>query len=147
MSLLSNSILLPLFYTITACSFEYFSWNVHILDSRTLRLREGLTPNEGRVEIKHKGVWGTICDDAWDIRDAHVVCRQLGYPGALSAPIRAAFGQGSGNILLSLFGCSGVESSLQNCIHSEWGATLCVHSEDASVVCRTNDTLDPQAGW
>ena len=44
-----------------------------------IRLRDGTTSREGRVEMCLGGTWGTICDSGWGNADARVVCRQLGY--------------------------------------------------------------------
>ncbi|XP_048587258.1 uncharacterized protein LOC5508390 isoform X2 [Nematostella vectensis] len=113
------------------------------LSNATLRLRDGRHPNEGRVEIKHNGQWGTVCDDLWDIKDADVVCRELGYPGALSAQVRAAWGGGAGSIWLDNLECTGNESRLVDCPHNGLGIENCRHSEDAGVVCRKADTPNP----
>ena len=104
--------------------------------SANIRLANGGV-NYGRVEVYHNGRWGTVCDDYWDINDAHVVCRQLGFPSASSAPRNARYGQGSGPIWMDNVICSGAEASLVHCTRNDWGIEDCGHHEDASVVCNT----------
>ncbi|XP_003730516.1 uncharacterized protein LOC100891003 [Strongylocentrotus purpuratus] len=96
------------------------------------RLIGGTNDAEGRVEILHDGSWGTVCDDSWDLKDAEVVCRMLGFDGAFDAPLGARFGKGSGSIFLDEVQCQGTETDVKRCDHDGIGVHNCAHNEDAS---------------
>ena len=100
-----------------------------------IRLVGGSGPHEGRVEVYHNGTWGTVCGDGWDLRDAMVVCRQLGYFNVAAALGSASFGPGSGPIFLSNLSCSGNESHITACPNHGSADLNCTHSEDAGVIC------------
>ncbi|KAJ8257059.1 hypothetical protein COCON_G00192110 [Conger conger] len=101
-----------------------------------VRLANGTHWCEGRVEVFSAGRWGTVCDDAWDLAEARVVCRQLGCGEAERAPGDASFGRGEGTILLDNLKCRGEEASLLECSHIPWNVHNCEHSEDAGVTCK-----------
>ena len=45
-----------------------------------IRLVDGNSTSEGRVELCSQGLWGAISTSSWSSSDARVVCRQLGLP-------------------------------------------------------------------
>ncbi|KAM9684647.1 antigen WC1.1-like [Dama dama] len=117
-----------------SCSPEEEAY-ISCADSKQLRLVDGGGPCAGRVEILDQGSWGTICDNGWDLDDAHVVCRHLGCGDALNAMGSAHFGAGSGPIWLDTLDCTGKESHVWKCPFKGWGLHNCSHEEDAGVVC------------
>ncbi|NWQ75607.1 DMBT1 protein, partial [Columbina picui] len=101
----------------------------------------------GRVEIKHEEQWGTVCDGDWTIKDADVVCKQLGCGSAVQALSRAFFGEGSGPTWLYRVHCHGDELTLWNCSHTGWGAFTCPHYFDIGVICSGKNFFIPIAGY
>ncbi|CAM2097429.1 unnamed protein product [Caretta caretta] len=100
-----------------------------------LRLADGGSLCAGRVEVKHQDQWGMMCDDAWDMADAGVVCKLLRCGAAVNAPGLAPFGPGSGIIWLDEVACDGTESALWHCGNKGWGKNDCGNGEEAGVTC------------
>jgi len=44
-----------------------------------VRLADGPSAREGRLEVYHNGMWGTVCEDRFSDAAARVVCYMLGY--------------------------------------------------------------------
>ncbi|WAR00399.1 C163B-like protein [Mya arenaria] len=101
-----------------------------------LRLVDG-TESSGRVEVKVKGIWGTLCDLDLTRMEVKVICRELGYRAG-RIMTSGHFGPGSGNIALTGLKCNGSESSFSDCVWAGFGqsgSAVCDHSSDAAVAC------------
>ena len=108
---------------------------------QAVRLAGGTDRCAGRVELWRDGRWGTVCDDQWDLRDADVVCGQLGCGYALNVTGQGGpFPSGRGPIHLDELNCTGKEGNLWACpaTHND---TDCGHKEDAGVICSGHKTL------
>lgn len=100
------------------------------------RLVDGSKNSEGRVELYYDGVWGTICEWSWDIREADMVCRSLGFLGAVNAHKRAYYGKGTGSIRLSSVKCPHRASSLYDCTYKPYDYKMgCNHDDDVGADC------------
>ncbi|XP_073694674.1 scavenger receptor cysteine-rich domain-containing protein DMBT1-like [Garra rufa] len=107
----------------------------------SLRLINGHNSCSGRVEVLYNGIWGTVCDNSWDLMDAAVVCREMGCGDAIEAKSAAYFGQGSGPVWISDLQCSDMNTRLTYCQSSGWGRGSCGHEKDAGVICKDNVRL------
>ncbi|XP_055384259.1 probable serine/threonine-protein kinase DDB_G0282963 isoform X1 [Condylostylus longicornis] len=98
------------------------------------RLSNGKNRLEGRVEIKYRNEWGTICDDDFGVKEAQVICNALGFYGPAEV-IKNTYGPGYGPIWLDQVVCRGNETCLDQCNHWTWGQHNCNHTEDVSIRC------------
>ncbi|XP_030002461.1 T-cell differentiation antigen CD6-like isoform X2 [Sphaeramia orbicularis] len=106
-----------------------------VCGDHVVRLSGGPDRCAGRVEVWRGSQWGTVCDDQWDMKDADVVCRQMGCGYALSVSGQGgSFPPGRGPVHLDELNCTGTEDNLWSCPSTQ-DQSDCGHKEDAGVVC------------
>ena len=98
----------------------------------------------GRLEIFINSTWGTVCSDRFDLTDASVACRQLGFAGALSfeTSLHTPYGRGrDGPVWLDEVECREDLLHLLSCANDGVGYHDCDHFSDVAIVCSSNETL------
>ena len=102
---------------------------------------EGDRPRAGQIEIYSNNEWGLVCDDWWDIKDARVACRQMGFSDARSATKKIRGSDHQRRYWLDDVQCDGTETTLASCprrYNLAWGEHNCnPYTERAGVVCES----------
>lgn len=101
---------------------KYFILSTVKYPDVAVRLVGGSTPNEGRVQVRYKGVWGSILikkNSRYYLNEAHnVICRMLGYK---KVNIKWKVPNSVGPRLLTGLACNGREKTIEQCRHNPWG--------------------------
>ncbi len=103
-----------------------------------VRLVGGHSRCAGRVEVHHRGQWGTVCGVGWDSADAGVVCRELDCGAPVQVLGAAAFGKGDTPMWKQEIQCRGNESQIHFCPTSTSHENNCSHENSGELIC---------AGW
>lgn len=109
---------------------------IHKPEAYNVRLINGRTTNEGRVEVLVNQKWHIICSDHWTLFESNVVCQQANQGYALMAVKTNSFG---GQGMKKIFGgivCDGDEGKLSECYHGEVDDVTCEDETNvAGVIC------------
>ena len=83
----------------------------------------------GRLEVHHRGRWGTVCHNGFGQADGDVACRQLGFFGGASSfgPAESEYSSAAynGQFWMDYVACTGSEQRLVHCPSRQGGRTGC----------------------
>ncbi|XP_055959268.1 scavenger receptor cysteine-rich domain superfamily protein-like [Patella vulgata] len=109
---------------------------------QTVRLIGHRGPGDGRLEIRHNGIWKNVCGDGFDKKAGQVVCRQLGFldPDRLDEVDIYVNGNNSwiinnGSFWLDDVDCKGDETRLQDCNNLWFADDTCSSADVVGVKC------------
>ncbi|XP_066594103.1 protein bark beetle [Prorops nasuta] len=116
------------------------SLEARIEPTKTIRLVDGPTPLEGRLQLLHRGEWRSVCTNSrnWTRADLEIACRQLGYQGGRWWSWIDRQWPAKPRLLYEQPHCRGTETSLQDC--ERWsdrqlGAGVCDYHPDLGISC------------
>ena len=75
-----------------------------------IRLVDGDSERDGRLEVCLNQRWGTVCNTGWSLPDSRVVCKQLGYSASGRFPCTPMHTH-----IHSMYECMGTNVQYYNC--------------------------------
>ena len=103
------------------------------MDEDSIRLFGGQNAHEGHVDVLLNGYRFSVCGTNWDLLEAIVACRQLGYHTAEAALRGSLFGNTGGPNWMVVGQCTGYEANLTQCSQN-YGIESC-RNNHAGVIC------------
>lgn len=100
-----------------------------------VRLVDGGSDNQGRIEIYFNSTWWSICASHFNHEAFGTVCRMLNLPEPTERYHDSEFDSGNEPILPMDFSCDGHESALLNCRHEDYYDHHCHEGNTVGVVC------------
>ncbi|XP_030383875.1 protein bark beetle [Scaptodrosophila lebanonensis] len=115
-----------------------------------IRLVDGPTPVEGRLQLFHKGAWRSVCSNSrnWTLTDYAIACQQLGYKGGRFWNWVERTPGYYPRLLYEQPKCRGGEKSLQECAWTtrQMGAGACDYHNDLGIQCKPVHS-EPLGHW
>uniref|UniRef100_A0A1X7UMK1 SRCR domain-containing protein n=1 Tax=Amphimedon queenslandica TaxID=400682 RepID=A0A1X7UMK1_AMPQE len=100
-----------------ACQFTDVKYST--CTTGEVRLVDGMTKYEGRVEVCENGVWGSVCaTHSSNDRNTYTLCHELGYQGGIVLP-SSNFGVSNNPILIYQLSCGALQSNLNTCVENK----------------------------
>lgn len=106
---------------------------LYVIQISDMKLVDGTSPCNGRLQVLHKGQWGSVCNTGWGQEDATVLCHELDCGEADQTMFYV--GPFAGSIWMDNLECTENELSLWNCPFTGSGVSSCRDGLYAGVVC------------
>ena len=97
--------------------------------THTYSVLGGSNSKEGNLYVNGR----PVCDDSWDLKDATVACKSLGFEKAVKYTRGSAFGSVIEKFMMDDVKCNGTETSLLECAYDK--TDDCTAKEGAGVIC------------